>query len=126
MDFKNIKLIPGTNAVGQVYAQATGNSYIGQVMGGAGIAAGGRKVYGFTSYDAAGTTEYGTGTAAQTGNVANDRMEIEVLTNSVEGWAGNKYWVAADAEADGTTKYPLYEASDSAEGIGVTVTINNL
>lgn len=41
MNFKDIKLLPGTNAVGQVYAEATGSAYLGQVMSGAGCAQGG-------------------------------------------------------------------------------------
>ena len=32
MDYKNIKLLPATNAVGQVYAEATGMPIIGELM----------------------------------------------------------------------------------------------
>lgn len=32
MDFKNIKLLPATNAVGQVYAEATGMPIVGEMM----------------------------------------------------------------------------------------------
>lgn len=38
MDIKNIKLLPATNAVGHVYADKTGNAYLGYVMSGAGCA----------------------------------------------------------------------------------------
>ena len=42
--------------------------------------------------------------------------------NSVEDWVGRKFWIAADVVADGTTKYPLYDAEGNAAGVLVTIT----
>lgn len=40
MRINDIRYLPGTNKFGQVYAEKTGNAYVGYVMSGAGIAAG--------------------------------------------------------------------------------------
>lgn len=80
-------------------------------------------VYTFTSYDnAQKETVYGTGTVKETGNVSGDYTEVQVLTNSVEGFEGNKYYVVSDAITDGETAYPLYtDAGTTEANIYVTI-----
>ena len=82
-----------------------------------------RPVYTFTSYaDSELQEELATGTASPTGVSEDGYIEIEVLTNSVEGFAGNKYFVAEDATADGTTAYQLYtDAGTTGTGMYVTI-----
>lgn len=84
------------------------------------------KQYDFTSYSADGATEYATGVAEQTGEkqkIGDDWfIEIEVKENSIAEWVGRKYWIAANAAADGETKNPLYDAEGQPVGVTVTVT----
>lgn len=40
MRINDIRYLPGTNKFGQVYAEKTGNAYVGYVMSGAGIPSG--------------------------------------------------------------------------------------
>ena len=49
-------------------------------------------------------------------------IEIEVKENSIPEGVGRKFWIAADAAADGTTKHPLYDAEGQPAGVTVTVT----
>ena len=121
MRLNEIKFTPKSNAFADVYSKATGMPFIGELM----CAAAGNEtvIYNFTSFDSTGTTEYATGTAKLTSEKADSRMQIEVLTNSVDGFVGNKYWLADDAVADGTTLYPLYETSESVESVGISVKI---
>ena len=80
--------------------------------------------YNFTSYaDAEKQEEYATGTAETTGVESNGYSQIEVLTNSVDGFVGNKYYITSDANADGSTAYELYsDAGTTGTGIYVTIT----
>ena len=84
------------------------------------------KQFDFTSYSADGETEYATGVAEQTGEKKKTGddwfIEIEVKENSIPEWVGRKFWIAADAAADGTTKHPLYDAEGQPAGVTVTVT----
>lgn len=84
------------------------------------------KTYNFISYSEDGETEYAQGTAETTGNTKTfneaEYVEIEVKTNSEESWVGQKYYIIADANADGETKYDLYDAEGNAIGVKVTVT----
>jgi len=84
------------------------------------------KQFDFTSYSADGETEYAQGVAAQTGEKRKTGddwfVEVEVTENSVADWVGRKFWIAATATADGTTKYPLYDADGNAAGVTVTIT----
>lgn len=84
-----------------------------------------RTIYNFTSYDSSTKdNEWGTGTAKQTGVTSGDYTQIEVITNSVDGFVGNKYYIISDAETDGTTTYQLYEdAGTTGTGIYVTITV---
>ena len=84
------------------------------------------KQFDFTSYSADGATQYATGVAEQTGEKKQTGddwfIEVEVKENSVPEWVGQKFWIAADATADGTTKYPLYDAEGNAVGVQVSIT----
>lgn len=111
--------MPIETPIDKVYSDATGMPFPVS----AAIAA---RVYDFISYDSTGEVEYATGTAQPTGASANDRLKIKILTNSVDGFAGKVYWVSEDIEdhvGDGT-KFPLYESSDSAESVGIQVSIS--
>ena len=83
-------------------------------------------MFNFTSYSADGETEYATGTAETTGVEATFEgakyAEIEVKTNSVEGWVGQRFYIEAAAEADGTTKYDLRDAEGQLVNVKVTIT----
>lgn len=69
------------------------------------------------------TVEWGEGTAQTTGEVVNDLAEIEVLTNEpIADFVGQKFYIDKDANPDGETKYPLYDAEGNAVGILVTIT----
>jgi hypothetical protein len=85
-----------------------------------------QKDYTFTSYGEGGTVELATGKAATTGGVKSfsgvKYNEILVTENSVEGFAGNKYFIIGTATANGTTKYPLYDAEGHDTGMTVTIT----
>ena len=85
-----------------------------------------KKTYNFTSYAPDGETVYATGTAETTGDKKTfneaDYAEIEVKTNSIPEWVGRKYYIIANATADGTTKYDLYDAEGQTIGVKVSVT----
>ena len=49
-------------------------------------------------------------------------VEVEVKENSEPEWVGNKYYIAADAVADGETKYDLYDAEGQTVGVKITIT----
>lgn len=42
--------------------------------------------------------------------------------NSIADWVGRKFYIIADAVADGTTKYPLYDAEGQEAGVLVAIT----
>ena len=122
MKMNDIKFTPKSNAFADVYSKATGMPFIGEMM--AAAAGNSTVIYNFTSYDPTGETEYANGTAKLTGEKADNRMEIEVLTNSVDGFVGNKYWLSDEAVANGETLYPLYETSESVDSVGISVKIS--
>ena len=82
------------------------------------------EIYNFTSYsDGEGTTEWGAGTVESTGVTSNGFTQVKVLTNSTDqSFVGQKFYISSDAEADGTTLYPLYtDAGTTAAGIYVKI-----
>lgn len=85
-----------------------------------------QKDYNFTSYDS-NNEQLATGKAASTGGVKSfsgvKYNEILVKENSVEGFAGLKFFVVATATADGTTKYALYDAQGHDTGMKVTISV---
>lgn len=42
--------------------------------------------------------------------------------NSEPEWVGRKFYIISTANADGETKYPLYDAEGNEAGILVTIT----
>ena len=42
--------------------------------------------------------------------------------NSIAEWVGRKFYIISTATADGTTKYPLYDAEGQEAGVLVTIT----
>ena len=60
-----------------------------------------------------------------TGNRADidgdEYIEVKVTDNTFEWAIGHLYLVAADAEADGTTKYPIYEIDGTDTGMQVVI-----
>jgi len=82
--------------------------------------------YDFTSYSADGQTEYGTGKVETTGEKKtfgdNEYTEAEVKENTEPEWVGRKFYIISTAVADGTTKYPLYDAEGQEVGVLVTIT----
>ena len=86
-----------------------------------------KKNYSFTSYGENGTVQLATGVAATTGGVREfsgvKYDEILVKENSVEGFVGNKYYIAGSATADGTTKYALYDGEGHDTGMKVTISV---
>ena len=82
--------------------------------------------YNFTSYSADGETQYGTGTVETTGEKKTfngvEYTEAEVKTNTEPEWVGRKFYIISTATADGTTKYPLYDAEGQEAGVLVTIT----
>ena len=89
-----------------------------------------KKTYSFTSYGAAtGGTKYSEGTAAPTGNFkvfsdGKDYMQIEVLTNpTFTEWEGRTYYVPADANTNGTSRYQLRKTNGDLEDVWVTISL---
>ena len=84
------------------------------------------RSYAFTSYSADGQTEYGTGVAETTGETKEfsdvEYTEVEVTENSVAEWIGRKFYIISTAEANGETKYDLYDAEGDTVGVKVTIT----
>lgn len=85
--------------------------------------------YNFTSFSADGNTQLATGVAKTTGKSLKFNgvkyVEIVVTQNSVEGWAGRKFYIISNASADGTTKYDLYDEKGNTVGVKVAVTAAN-
>ena len=82
-------------------------------------------IYDFTSYGEGGTVELATGEIVLTGNRADidgdEYIEIKVTENTFEWAIGHLYLVTADAEPDGTTKYPIYEIDGTDTGMQVVI-----
>lgn len=82
------------------------------------------KTYYFKSYaDAEGETQWDEGTVETTGVTSNGYTEVEVKTNpDHSSFVGQKFYIASDADADGSTLYPLYtDAGETAADIYVKI-----
>lgn len=81
------------------------------------------KIYSFVSYaDANKNTQYGTGIARTTGLVKGDYAQIQVVRNEPEeSFVGNKYYVLANSDADGTTAIQLFKKPGEPEELYVTI-----
>lgn len=82
-----------------------------------------KTAYEFTSYeDAAGSVEWAYGTVEQDGEESNGYIPVKVLTNSVEGFVGNTFYIQKDIVANGKAIYPLFtDANGTEAGIYVSV-----
>lgn len=78
--------------------------------------------YSFTSYSSISGNEWASGIAQLTGVVSGDLTEIVVLENTEDGFVGQKFFIPTNAQADGSTKYPLYNSEKEDTGIQVAVT----
>lgn len=78
--------------------------------------------YSFTSYSSISGNEWASGVAQLTGVVSGDLTEIVVLENTEDGFVGQKFFIPTNAQADGSTKYPLYNSEKEDTGIQVAVT----
>ena len=84
----------------------------------------GEKItYNFISYaDAAGTTEWGSGTVESTGVVKGNYSEVEVKTNSpLEEYVGQKFFVRTTAKTDGTIYAAYTDAGKTKAGFYVSI-----
>ena len=85
------------------------------------------STYNFVSYaDAEGNEEYATGSVKLTGITDGDYTQVEVVENSIDGFTGNKYYIASDAQPNGSI-YPLYTNAGTTEaGIFVKIEIGEV
>lgn len=85
------------------------------------------EVYGFESYDSTGEIKYGDGTVQTTGNVADGKTEVEVLTNNpldpnAIDFVGMHFWINSNALVNSNTLYVLYDSEGNNTGIKVKIT----
>ena len=78
-------------------------------------------IYSFVSYSSISGAKWAEGRAQLTGVVSGGLTQIIVLENTEEGFVGQKFFIPSNAEADGETKYPLYNAEKEDTGIQVTI-----
>lgn len=80
--------------------------------------------YSFTSYaDSQGNEQLATGTVEIIGTEG-DYSKAKVLTNSVDGFVGNVYYIVSNAQTDGTL-YQLYTDAGTT-GTGMYVSIQEI
>ena len=78
--------------------------------------------YTFVSYNPQDETEeWGRGIVKTTGGEVGGNIEVEVLSNTEEGFVGKKFYIASGAEPGGDTLYPLYTVDGTAVGISVKI-----
>lgn len=78
------------------------------------------KTYNFTSYsDQNRENQYATGTVKTTGvtKTFNEKeyTEVEVTSNSIEGFVGKKYYMQSDAKLSTNDEYNVYQLYKAAE-----------
>lgn len=78
-------------------------------------------IYSFVSYSSISGAKWAEGRAQLTGVVSGDLTQVIVLENTEESFVGQKFFIPSNAEADGETKYPLYNAEKEDTGIQVTI-----
>lgn len=82
----------------------------------------GKTIYSFTSWNADGSIQYGSGTVITTGNYVNNKTEILVVTNTEESWVGRTFLVLNNAVTDGQTLVSLYdENQELVSGVAVKI-----
>lgn len=77
--------------------------------------------YSFTSYSPISGNEWASGIAQLTGVVSGDLTEIVVLENTEDGFVGKKFFIPTNTQADGSTRYSLYNSEKEDTGIQVAV-----
>ena len=80
--------------------------------------------YSFTSYDAITDAEYATGTVLVK-KLDGNYFIVEVLTNDIEGFVGNKYKISTSA-TPGNEKYTLYTNESTPAETGLKVVISEI
>lgn len=83
--------------------------------------------YSFESFDSTGEVKYGEGTVKTTGNTADGKTEVEVVTNiaidpNATNFVGLKFWVNSNALVNSNNLYVLYDAQGNNTGIKVKIT----
>lgn len=81
-----------------------------------------KQTYNFISYgDSEGTEEWARGTVETTGISSNGYTQVEVKTNTIAEFIGQKFYIVSNAKTDGTL-YPLYsDAGETAVDIYVSI-----
>lgn len=87
------------------------------------------KTYNFTSYsDANRENQYATGTVKTTGVTKTlnekDYTEVEVTSNSIEGFVGKKYYIQSDAKLSTNDEYHVYQLYEDAENNGTLTPVS--
>lgn len=87
------------------------------------------KTYNFTSYsDQNRENQYATGTVKTTGvtKTFNEKeyTEVEVTSNSIEGFVGKKYYMQSDAKLSTNDEYNVYQLYEAAENDGTLNPVN--
>lgn len=87
------------------------------------------KTYNFTSYsDANRENQYATGTVKTTGvtKTFNEKKytEVEVTSNSIEGFVGKKYYIESDAKLSTNDEYHVYQLYEDAENNGTLTPVS--
>lgn len=78
-------------------------------------------IYSFVSYSSISGARWAEGRAQLTGVVSGSLTQVIVLENTEESFVGQKFFIPSNAEADGETKYTLYNAEKEDTGIQVTI-----
>lgn len=83
--------------------------------------------YNFESFDSTGEVKYGEGTVKTTGNTADGKTEVEVVTNTSTdpnaiNFVGLKFWINSNTLVNSNTLYVLYDSEGNNTGIKVKVT----
>ena len=87
------------------------------------------KTYNFTSYsDANRENQYATGTVKTTGvtKTFNEKKytEVEVTSNSIEGFVGKKYYIESDAKLSTNDEYHVYQLYEDSENNGTLTPVS--
>ena len=87
------------------------------------------KTYNFTSYsDANRENQYATGTVKTTGvtKTFNEKeyTEVEVTSNTTEGFVGKKYYIESDAKLSTNDEYHVYQLYEDTENNGTLTPVS--
>lgn len=83
-----------------------------------------QRRYDFTSYSDANKSEkYASGVVEVVDTLSNGFTQVKVLSNDIEGFSGNTYYISSDARLDATA-YPLFEDENGQTSANIYVTID--